>query len=64
MFDIETGVCVYQMRISNETLFVTAEHPSMGGFLGINRSGQVLAVGIDENAIVSYLKTHLQVRGL
>ena len=52
------------LRVSTETIFVTAEHTTMGGFLGINRSGQVLAVGIDEDSIVSYLKTQLQVGGV
>ncbi|KAI6241003.1 Clathrin heavy chain [Aphelenchoides fujianensis] len=60
MFDIETGVCIYVLRVSSETIFITAQHQSLNGFLGINRPGQVLAIGIDENAIVSYLKTQLQ----
>ena len=41
VFDIETGLLIYTVRISNETVFVTAEHRVTGGVLGINRSGQV-----------------------
>ncbi|KAI6215352.1 hypothetical protein M3Y94_00375700 [Aphelenchoides besseyi] len=60
MYDIETGVCIYALRVSSETIFITAQHSTLNGFVGINRPGQVLAIGIDENAIVSYLKTTLQ----
>ncbi|CAD5215134.1 unnamed protein product [Bursaphelenchus okinawaensis] len=60
VFDVETGTSIYTLRVSSETIFVTAEHQSLNGFLGINRPGQVLAIGIDDQAIVSYLKNQLQ----
>ena len=39
VFDIETGFLIYIVRISNTTVFVTAEHRVTGVVLGINRSG-------------------------
>lgn len=60
MFDVETGTCIYNLRISTDTIFVTCQHTNLNGFLGINRSGQVLAIGVDDQAIVAYLKNQLQ----
>lgn len=41
VYDLETGACIFMNRISTDTIFVTAEHRSTGGIVGVNRRGQV-----------------------
>ena len=55
LYDLETGVCVYMNRISDETIFVTAEHEATNGIIGVNKKGQVLSVNVDEQTIVPYI---------
>ncbi|XP_075235071.1 clathrin heavy chain-like [Lycorma delicatula] len=55
LFDVETGVSIYTGRISEETVFSTASDDVTGGIMCINKKGQVLSIGIDENTILSYL---------
>ncbi|KAF9912226.1 hypothetical protein BX616_010375 [Lobosporangium transversale] len=55
LYDLETGTCIYMNRISGETIFVTAEHESTSGVIGVNRKGQVLSVSVDEDNLVPYI---------
>ncbi|KAM0791024.1 hypothetical protein ACM66B_004322 [Microbotryomycetes sp. NB124-2] len=55
LYDIETGACIYMNRISGETMFVTCEHRSTGGVIGVNRKGQVLSVTVDDDTIIPYI---------
>ena len=55
LYDLESGACVYMNRISGETIFATAEHEQTGGILGVNRQGQVLSVGNDEQTVIPYI---------
>ncbi|KAI9323711.1 hypothetical protein BX666DRAFT_1889687 [Dichotomocladium elegans] len=55
LYDLETGTCIYMNRISNETIFVTAEYEASSGIMGVNRKGQVLSVSLDENTIIPYI---------
>ncbi|KAL7409328.1 clathrin heavy chain 1 [Mrakia frigida] len=55
LYDLESGTCIYMNRISGETIFATAEHESTGGIIGVNRQGQVLSVGLDENNVIPYI---------
>jgi clathrin heavy chain len=41
IFDVETGFSIYTVRISTDTVFITAEYTLNNGVLGINRNGQV-----------------------
>ncbi len=41
VYDLETGTCIYMNRISGDTIFVTADYEPTGGFIGVNRKGQV-----------------------
>jgi len=59
LYNLETGVCVYMNRISGETIFVTAEHVSLHGIIGVNKKGQVLSISIDEQTIIPYILTVL-----
>ncbi|CDH57977.1 clathrin heavy chain 1 [Lichtheimia corymbifera JMRC:FSU:9682] len=55
LYDLETGTAIYMNRISNETIFVTAEHEASSGIVGVNKKGQVLSVSLDENTIIPYI---------
>ncbi|KAJ1034690.1 hypothetical protein NDA13_000947 [Ustilago tritici] len=55
LYDLESGACIYMNRISGDTIFVTAEHESTSGIIGINRKGQVLSVSVDENTVIPYI---------
>ncbi|XP_031626187.1 clathrin heavy chain [Contarinia nasturtii] len=60
MYDIESGTCIFMNRISADTIFVTAQHESSGGIIGVNRKGQVLSVTVDEEQIIPYITNVLQ----
>lgn len=55
VFDLVSGQTIYTNRISAPTIFVTAPHESTSGIIGVNRSGQVLSVTIDEANIIPYI---------
>lgn len=59
LYDLETGTCIYMNRISGDTIFVTADHESTSGMIGVNRKGQVLSVTVDEGTIVPYILKNL-----
>ncbi|TIC24772.1 clathrin heavy chain [Wallemia mellicola] len=59
LYDLESGTCIYMNRISGDTVFVTAEHESTSGLIGVNRKGQVLSVSIDENTVIPYILSTL-----
>lgn len=59
LYDLESGACIYMNRISGETIFVTAEHESTHGIIGVNKKGQVLSVNVDEQTIIPYILTTL-----
>lgn len=60
LYDVETAACIYMNRISGETIFVTAEHESSSGIIGVNRKGQVLSVTVDEATIVPFILNTLK----
>ncbi|KAJ2604110.1 Clathrin heavy chain [Coemansia sp. RSA 1722] len=53
LFDLETGACVFTNRISGDTVFVTTKHDN--GIIAVNRKGQVLSVGINEDNVIPYI---------
>ncbi|KIJ10298.1 hypothetical protein PAXINDRAFT_157663 [Paxillus involutus ATCC 200175] len=59
LYDLESGARIYMNRISGETIFVTAEHGASHGIIGVNKKGQVLSVGVDEQTIIPYILTAL-----
>lgn len=59
LYDLDSGACIYMNRISGETIFVTAEHDSTNGIIGVNKKGQVLSVNVDEQTIIPYILTTL-----
>jgi len=59
IFDIATGTEIFKSRISESALFVNAEHKESGGIIGVNRSGQVLLLALDEAQVVPYIVNSL-----
>lgn len=59
IYDLESGIEIYRNRVSGDTIFVTTEHEQTGGFIGVNRKGQVLSVRIDEQNIIPFILTTL-----
>ena len=64
LYDIETGTLIYQNRISADTIFVTAQHDASNGIIGVNRSGQVLSVSMNEETIIPFIQNTLNNRDL
>lgn len=60
VFDIITGKPIYRSRITQDVIFVTAEHSPSGGILGITRKGQVLLVTINEANLVPFILGQLK----
>lgn len=58
IFDIHSAELIYMNRISADTVFTTVP-ASHGGIVGLNKSGQVLSVRLNEDAIVSYIALKL-----
>ncbi|KAK4529218.1 hypothetical protein CCYA_CCYA01G0075 [Cyanidiococcus yangmingshanensis] len=56
-FDLETGKLIYTNRISESPVFVSASHRETGGFIGVNRRGQVLVFALEPLAVVQYVLT-------
>jgi len=59
LYDIESGILIYQNRISADTIFVTAPHDPSNGIIGVNRRGQVLSVSMDEETVIPYIQNTL-----
>lgn len=55
LFDVETGKTIFKNKITQDTLFVTTKSDSNNGFLGINKSGQLLSISINEETIIPYI---------
>lgn len=55
LYDIESGNALYMNRVSETTMFVTAQQTATGGLMGVNRSGKVLAINIIPEAVVPYV---------
>lgn len=64
LFDLVTATVIYMNRISAETIFVTAPHAPTHGLIGVNRTGQVLTVAVNEQTIVPYICNVLRNPGL
>ena len=64
LYDIESGTLIYQNRLSKDTIFVTAQHGSSNGIIGVNRQGQVLSVSMDEETVIPYIQNTLNNRDL
>lgn len=59
IYDLETGICIFVNRISDDTVFITTDQESTSGVVAINKKGQVLSVTLDENTVVPYIVNKL-----
>mmetsp|Transcript_40808 Transcript_40808/g.97020 ORF Transcript_40808/g.97020 Transcript_40808/m.97020 type:complete len:1701 (-) Transcript_40808:29-5131(-) len=59
VYDLETATAVYRNRVSSDPVFITADNPSIGGFLAINRRGQVLQATVNEQTMVPFVSQQL-----
>ncbi|KFM22783.1 Clathrin heavy chain 1 [Auxenochlorella protothecoides] len=60
VYDLETATAIFRTRISADPFFIAAPAPSTGGFVAINRRGQVLAGGPAPDAIIPFIAGQLQ----
>lgn len=58
LYDLESGSAVYMNRVSETTMFTTAQQTATGGLIGVNR-GKVLAVNVVPEAVVPYVMSKL-----
>ncbi|KAG9304457.1 hypothetical protein G9A89_020021 [Geosiphon pyriformis] len=59
LYDLESGTCIYMNRITEATIFVTAEYEIPSGIIAVNRRGQILSVSVEENNIIPYIISNL-----
>jgi clathrin heavy chain len=57
IFDLISGAMIFMNKISQDkdTIFTTCPQPETGGLVGVNRSGKVLAIGINDSTIIPYI---------
>nr|XP_012300495.1 clathrin heavy chain 2 isoform X2 [Aotus nancymaae] len=60
LYVLESGVCIYMNRVSADTIFITAPYKPTSGIIGVNKTGQVLSVCVEEDNIVNYAANVLQ----
>jgi clathrin heavy chain len=60
VYDLETATAVYRTRVSADPVFLAAPSADGGGFVAVNRRGQVLAGSVNEEAIVGFVANQLQ----
>ena len=60
LFDIHSGKPIYRARITQDTVFASAEHSASGGILGVSRRGQLIQVGLNEQALVPFIVNTLR----
>jgi len=60
IFECSTGAVIFRNRISAETIFITCKNSATAGIIAVNRRGQVLNIGIDEQNIVPFIQNQLR----
>ena len=60
VYDLETASAVYRNRISSDPIFTCCDAPTSGGFLAINRGGQVIECTVNTQAMVPFVSTQLK----
>lgn len=55
LYDLETGLCIFMNRISQETIFITVGDTESAGLIAVNRKGAVLHVTVNDNTVIEYL---------
>ena len=62
LYDTQTGMMIYQNRISDaaNAVFCSVSNSGNGGIIVINKQGQVLSVTVDEANLVPYIMSQLR----
>jgi clathrin heavy chain len=60
VYDLETATAIYRTRISADPIFLAAASPTSGGFVAVNRRGQVLEGTVNEAAVVPFVSQQLK----
>lgn len=59
LYDLESGVCIFMNRISQDPIFTATKFDATSGVLVINRKGSVLSVSLNEDTVVPYILNNL-----
>ncbi|KAI8065286.1 hypothetical protein BC940DRAFT_334946 [Gongronella butleri] len=59
LYDIETGICIYMNRCSDDSFFIATDYSATSGMLAINKRGQVVSVSVDEDTIIPFILNSL-----
>lgn len=59
VYEVETASLLYQTRVSQDTIFITAPYSSTSGLIGVTRSGRVVVISIDEQTVIPYITNTL-----
>lgn len=54
--EMETSTCLCSARVSVDIIFTSTLNSETQGFLGVSRSGQVLAVDIKKEGLINYVR--------
>ena len=55
MFEASKAALVYRQRITDQLIVVSTRNPTTDGIICINKTGQVLAINVEENNLVKYI---------
>lgn len=59
LYDIESGVCIFMNRISQDPIFTATRYEATSGVLVINKKGHVLSVSLNEETVIPYILNNL-----
>lgn len=59
VYDLETATAIYRTRISADPIFLAAPSNTSGGFVAVNRRGQVLSGTVNESTLVPFVSQQL-----
>jgi len=60
LFEITTCKCLFAKRVSSATMFATITHEETGGIMTVDQSGRVIAISLDTENLVNYVRTQLR----
>lgn len=55
VYEAANAYLIYRQRITDSWIFAAVRNPKTDGMIAINRNGQMLAINVDQNAVISYI---------
>lgn len=55
VYEAANGYLIYRQRITDSWIFAGVRNPKTDGMIAINRNGQMLAINVDQAALVPYI---------